>query len=297
MNILIIGGLGFIGKNLTNKLLEYGHKIFIFDTKKPNNSHKNINYFIGDFENIENYKNIFNDVDIVYHLISTTTPNYNKLTIEYDIRTNLISTIKLLNICVEKGIKKIIFTSSGGSVYGEGNKKHKEKDLTKPFYPYAINKLAIENYLSCFYKFENLDYTILRIANPYGANHVSKKQGIINVFLDKIKNQENIEIWGDGSIERDYIHIDDVVNALILSIQPTEEKIFNISSGKSTSINKLINIIQSITNTKSNITYLPKREFDIQKNVLNNSLAKKYLKWEPKISLKEGIKLLYEEIK
>ena len=293
MNILVTGGCGFIGQNLIKKLTELNHNITVFDAKKTElDSNSNINYIIGNFENIENYINIFDNIDIVYHLISTTTPNNDRHKIEFDIRTNLIPAIKLLNICTDKKVKKIIFASSGGSIYGNYGNKHKEKDLPKPYYAYAINKFAIENYLESFYKFENLDYTVLRITNPYGKNHINKKQGLINVLIEKLLKGETIEIYGNGTVERDYIYIDDVINALILSINSTKHKIFNISTGKSASINKILKIIQNLSGIKPDIKYLPEREFDIQKNVLDNSLAKKELNWKPEISLEKGIEIL-----
>ena len=296
MNILITGGCGFIGQNLTKKLLEQNNNnITIFDNKELELDNENVKFIIGNFENIDSYASIFDNIDIVYHLISTTIPNNNREKIEYDIKTNLIPTIKLLNICVDKKIKKIIFTSSGGSIYGDIDKKHTEKDLPQPYCAYSINKLAIERYLESFFRFENLDYTILRISNPYGKNHINKRQGIINVLIEKLKQNETIEIYGDGTIERDYIYIDDVVNALILSIEPTESKIFNISTGNSYTINKIINIIQKLSGLETDIKYLPNRNFDVQKNCLDNSLAKKELKWFPKYTLEEGIKLLLED--
>ncbi len=295
MNILITGGCGFIGQNLIKKLLEQNHNIVVFDNKSLDIKNKNINFIVGNFENIDDYSYIFNNIDIVYHLISTTTPNNDRHKIEYDIRTNLIPTIKLLNICVDKKVKKIIFASSGGSIYGDSSNKHTEKDFPQPYYAYSINKLAIEHYMESFYKFENLDYTILRISNPYGKNHINKKQGFINVLIDKLKNDETVEIYGDGNIERDYIYIDDVIDALVLSIKHTKTKIFNISTGTSYTMNNIVDIVQKITNLRPKVKYLPKRNFDIQKNCLNNTLAKKELNWIPKYSLEEGIKKLLKD--
>ena len=291
MKILIIGGCGFIGYNLLKKISQYNYEITVFDAKITNKL-DNVKYVQGNIENIEDFKEMFDNVDIVYHLISTTIPNNDRHKIEFDIMTNLIPTIKILNICVDKNVKKIIFTSSGGCIYGDINKKHSENSMPKPYCAYAINKLAIENYLTSFLKFENLDYAVLRIFNPYGPNHCNKKQGIINVLLDKLANKETVEIWGDGSIERDYIYIDDVINALICSMKHTKHKVFNISSGKAVSINKLLDIIEKISHSKIDVKYLPKRKFDIKKNVLNNSLAKKELGWKPSVSIIEGITIL-----
>ena len=295
MKILVLGGNGFIGNNLLKKLSTTEYEIFSFDREIPENRYENITYFNGNFENIKNYSNIFNNIDIVYHLISTTIPNSNIENVEYDIKTNLIPTINLLNICIEKKVKKIIYSSSGGAIYGNSNQNHSEKDCTLPTYPYGINKLAIEHYMEFYYKFYDLDYTSLRISNPYGSHHKNKKQGIINVMLDKIACNETIEIFGDGEIIRDYIYIDDVIDAFVKCINYNDnEKCFNICSSKSYSINELIKEISTVTKCNPKITYLPSRKFDIPVSKLDNTLAKKFLKWEPKFSIKDGIELCWK---
>lgn len=295
MKILVLGGNGFIGNNLLKKLSTTEYEIFSFDREIPENRYENITYFNGNFENIKNYSNIFNNIDIVYHLISTTIPNSNIENVEYDIKTNLIPTINLLNICIEKKVKKIIYSSSGGAIYGNSNQNHSEKDCTLPTYPYGINKLAIEHYMEFYYKFYDLDYTSLRISNPYGSHHKNKKQGIINVMLDKIACNETIEIFGDGEIIRDYIYIDDVIDAFVKCINYNDnEKCFNICSSKSYSINELIKEISTVTKCNPKITYLPSRKFDIPVSKLDNTLAKKFLKWEPKFSIKNGIELCWK---
>ena len=295
-NVLILGGQGFIGCNLTEKLLKENFKIKIFE--KYINENKKIEgceYIQGDFQDIEKYPEIFEDVDIVYHLISTTIPNKDFAKIQFDIETNLIPTVKLLGLALEKGVKKVIFTSSGGTIYGEQNEpSFKENSPKFPICAYGINKLAIENYFYMFYKLYGLDYTVLRLSNPFGKKHFSKSQGVINVFIDKILNNEDIEIWGDGTVARDYIYIDDVVEALYKAIyNNSEEKIFNISSGKATSLNEILNILKKISNKEFKVNYKPSRAFDVKINCLDNSLAKKHLNWEPKISLEDGIKKFF----
>ena len=295
MKIIVLGGNGFIGSNLLKKLTESNNKIYSFDFKNPENKDERINYIQGDFTKIEDYADIFEGADVVVHLISTTIPNSSKENVEFDISTNLIPTIRLLNICSEKHVKKIIYASSGGAVYGISKNRHKENDSIKPIYPYGINKYAAECYLEFYRKFYNLDYTVLRMSNPYGKYHTNSKQGLINVMLDKIENKEIIDIFGDGEVIRDYIFIDDVIEAFIKCINYNgEEKCFNICSSKSYTINELIKEISEITNTTPKINYLPRRNFDIPVSKLDNSLAKKCLNWKPEISIREGIKLCWE---
>lgn len=294
-NILILGGQGFIGQNLCLKLLENGYIPIVFE--KYINEEKKLQgckYIAGDFHNIENYDEIFEDISTVYHLISTTTPNSDRYKIEFDITSNLISTTKMLNVCVEKKVQKVIFASSGGTVYGiPQTLPIKETHTTNPICAYGINKLAIEKYLQMYHKLYNLDYTILRISNPYGDYHSKMSQGAINVFVDKIKNNQPIEIWGDGSVVRDYIHIDDVVEAFLQALNPMDKKIFNIASGVPTSLNQIIEILSNISQKKPEVNYTNTRAIDIPECYLDNSLAQKILKWAPTITLEEGIARLF----
>lgn len=295
-NVLILGGQGFIGYNLTKKLISENLKISIFE-KYINEERKlqGCKYVSGDFVNIQNYPEIFEDVDVVYHLISTTMPNKDISKIQFDIETNLIPSVKLMDIAREKGVKKVIFVSSGGTIYGEQETSPTKEDAKKfPICAYGINKLAIEKYFYMFHKLFGLDYTILRLSNPYGLGHTSKSQGVINVFADKIKNNEDIEIWGTGEVSRDYIHIDDVISALYLSIKAdANEKILNISSGKAVSLNEIVNILKEVSGREFNVIYKNARDFDVKTNCLDNSLAKEVLGWKPEISLKEGISRLF----
>ena len=297
MKILVLGGQGFIGYNLCLRLLNDKHEIIVFE-KSINNDKiiKGVEYIEGDFTEIEKYIDIFNGVDAVYHLISTSnavTSNYDRV---MDINNNVISTIKLLDICKEKDNIKVIFSSSGGTVYGNSQAVPlKETSITNPITTYGINKLMIENYLYLYNKLFGLNYTVLRIANPYGPFHVSNSQGLINVFLKKILDNEVIEIWGDGSVIRDYIYIDDVIEALYLSLKKeTNSKILNIGSSYGISINDIIKIMKDDLKLSFDVIYKESRNVDVNKNYLDISLAQKELNWVPKTNLVTGIQKTYK---
>lgn len=293
--VLILGGQGFMGQNLTLRLVKENFEVAVFEKYiTQERIIPNVKYFSGDFCNIQNYEEIFEDIDIVYHLISTTKPNSAIEKIEFDITSNLVSTIKMLNICVDKGVKKVIFPSSGGTIYGETEGKLITEDMpTNPICAYGINKLAIEKYLYMYKKIFGLDYTILRISNPYGQMHACKTQGAINVFIDRIKNNKTIEIWGDGSVKRDYIFIDDLIEAFYLAINDTEKKIFNVGSGEAVSLYEILEILKEVSQKDIKVKYTKARNIDVPVNCLDYSLINKHLNWSPKISLNEGIKTLY----
>ncbi len=230
-NILVLGGSGFLGKNIC-EVLRKQYNIIVFSKESiPASDHKS---YQGDFSNPKDLEMVFkeNKIDIVLHLISTTTPATSNKDKAYDIKSNLLATIDLLDLMVKYSVPKIVFISSGGGVYGKlGNneKSVKEDHATNPLCSYAICKLAIEKYLLLYKNLHNIDYLILRVSNPYGEHHSSDSQGIINIMLKKIVAGDKIEIWGDGSVIRDYIYVKDCANIVKTLL---DKETFNIQGFK-----------------------------------------------------------------
>jgi len=304
-NCLILGGGGFIGSHLCDELIKNGYEVKVFD--KINFSYKNIEHNIdkikiieGDFNNEIDINNSLKNVDVIYHLVSSTLPAMSNENPVYDVETNLVSTLKFIDEAIKQKVKKIIFISSGGTIYGIPDKiPIKENQFGNPICSYGIIKKTIEEYLFMFYKLYNLDYYVFRMSNPYGERqNPLLAQGVIPVFLNKLVNKKKIEIWGDGSVTRDYIYIKDAVKVLVKSLNyKTEDKIFNLSTGIGTDLKNLISIIEKITNVKPDVIYKDKRNIDININVLDNSLIKKVFDWNIETTLEEGIKNTYEFIK
>lgn len=294
MRILILGGNGFIGYNLTKFLLEKNQSIIVY-TRSINSYRpelKGVEYVYDDFSNTALLKQSLKGIDFVYHLISTSVPSTSNKNPIADIHDNVINTINLLEICVEMGVKKVIFTSSGGTIYGIPNTLPiAENHPTNPICSYGITKLSIEKYLHLFYHLHNLDYTVLRIGNAYGESQDPHgKIGAITIFLDRIKQGLPINIWGDGHIVRDYVYISDIINALYLAQNINlPEQIFNIGSGKGTSLNDLILEIKNAINVNFQVDYLPARKVDVPVNFLDITKANNILNWQPKVNLKPGI--------
>ena len=296
MRILILGGQGFIGQNLCNKLLSEGHSVTVLE-KQINLDRviPNIRYVEGDFLDKSTYAEYLKDIDVVYHMISTTNANNSNNEMERDVKENVIGTINLLDECVENNIKKVVFISSGGTVYGVPEEVPiKETHPTNPICSYGITKLTIEKYLELYNHLHGLDYSVIRLANPYGPYHQNLMQGLINVILYKAINDDTLEIWGDGQVRRDYIYIDDAVEALSLAKDvDTQEKILNIGSGQSYSICDIISEVEKIVGKRINTDFKPARSQDVPVNVLDINRAKKVLNWEPKVGLQEGINNTY----
>lgn len=295
---IILGGAGFIGSHLADLLLHKGYEVVIFDKIncfKGNIEHllKKVKFIEGDFNNDIDLKNALKGIDYVYHFVSTTLPQSSNLNPFYDVESNVLGSIKLFQECINQSIKKIIFLSSGGTVYG--SPQYIPIDENHPLNPlcsYGITKITIEKYLFLFNYLYNLDYCIIRLSNPFGERqNPNVPQGVISVFLKKVFTGETIEIWGDGSIVRDYIYISDVSDALVKVIEKdTPQKIYNVSSSQGYSLIEILENIEKVTNIKPKVIFTNKqRKFDTLVNILDNTSFKIDFNWNPRISIKTGI--------
>ncbi len=277
--ILILGADGFIGSNLAKSLhKERKYKIFAFDLFKDGLS-KNLDCFSddfimiqGNFLNRDDLKKALKGIDYVFHFISLTTPGSSMNDPLIDVDTNIRGTITLLDECANAKVKRVIFSSSGGAIYGNTQKELlSEDDSTNPISPYAISKLTIEKYLEYYKMNRELDYLILRYANPYGpGQNVVGSQGIIPIFLNLVKQGKPITIFGDGKNIRDYIYVDDLVNITkLIFTKKTKHSIYNIGSGLGVSINNIVDIMQDMVGKKIAINYQPDRHVDVRSIVLN----------------------------
>lgn len=255
---LVLGANGFIGSHLVDQLLSEGHFVRCFDRYRPGDKfyadekNSSIEIFPGDFLNKSSLENALEGIEYVFHFISTTTPITSENDPSIDIETNIPMSIVLFNLCVEKNIKRIIFASTGGAIYGNvpTNDLISEEVYPKPVSPYAIGKLTIENYLRYFNTKHGLNYLVLRISNPYGPRqNTSGGQGVIPIFLEKVKNNEPITIYGDGTMVRDYVFVEDVAQMISGCFDKNIEKngIYNIGSGQGNSVNDLVNIVRSVS--------------------------------------------------
>lgn len=297
MKYLVLGGGGFIGSSISDRLLATGCKVRIFERVGVEKYRKfeeteNVEWFFGDFQNPDDLSKALDGVSTVIHLISTTVPKTSFEDPIADLQTNVVATLNLLRLMVEKNVKNIIFLSSGGTVYGLPKYLPiDEFHSTDPIVPYGISKLAIEKYLLLYNKVHDINSIIFRVTNPYGLRqNSSKSQGAIGVFLNHALNNTPITIWGDGEIVRDYLHVSDVTEAVISATKYDGKKnIFNISSGVGVSLNEIIRMIENSLKRKVNVAYETGRSFDIPSNVLKNDLAIKELGWSIGTSLQDGI--------
>jgi UDP-glucose 4-epimerase len=290
MNVLVLGGNGFIGSHLVDKLLLEGHFVRVFD--KNNEYYRkplhDVDYQLSEFGNRGLLSEALKGIDVVFHLIITT------------LQSNVVESLFLLELCVANNIKKIIFISSGGTVYGIPQSVPVfEENQTNPICSYGISKLTIEKYLSLFKQLHNLDFVIIRPSNPFGSRqNPFGIQGVIPIFLGKVLRNEPIRIWGTGDIIRDFIYVEDLVDALYrASIYNTTSNVFNIGSGKGHSLNDLIAIIKTITGRDLSVTYSKSRNYDVPEIYLDITRANKELNWKLHTSLEQGINHTWDFIK
>lgn len=294
--VLITGGAGFIGSHIVEKLLENNYNVIIID-----------NLSSGSIENIPNsdtlkfYQlNIEKDdlelvfqkeaPDYVIHLAAQTSVNFSISHPYYDANMNVMASIKLLELCKKYNIRKFI-TASSAAIYG--NPKYlpiDENHPTEPMSQYGLSKLTMEKYI----KLSGIPYIIFRFSNAYGPRQKSSKEsGVVAIFNNAMKNNEPINIYGDGEQIRDFIYVEDIANICIKAINSNvENEIINFSTNKGVSLNQLFKVMKSLYNYTLNANYLPERIGDIKNIILSNDKAYNLLKFTNYTKLEKGLEIL-----
>jgi len=301
-NILILGGLGFIGTNLVGEFIEGSNKynIITYDLAgKTNRFGNRIRLINDDFQNERSLEKLLSETpfDVVIHLISTTIPASSNEKITYDIEANLIPTVNLLKLLAKYKIPEIVFFSSGGSVYGTTEEeKVNELHQTYPISSHGTIKLTIEKYIHLFQELYGVNYLILRVGNPYGPFQTSDNQGIINVFIRKILRDEKLVVRGDGSAIRDYIYVKDLAKIVRLLLEAgISNEILNVGSGEGTSIRQIISILDNLSGRRNRVENEDPMLSDVPKIVLDTTKLNNLIKIDL-CPLEEGIRRTFEEL-
>lgn len=299
MNIVILGAAGFIGKNLALQLAKKRENILtLVDSKKEYfadvdfGDNKNVCVEEMLFDSNMRFDDMLNGKDIVYHLVSTTVPTTCNQHIAQELQANVIFSANLLDACVRCGIKKVVFISSGGTVYGkESDCPLKEKTATNPISSYGVQKVTIEKLLYLYNYMYGLDYRIIRLANPYGPyQRPNGILGAVTTFTYKAIMGEEINVYGDGSVVRDYIYIDDAIRGIMKIVEGENKyKTFNLRCGYGTSIRKVLDTIEETLGVNLKINYVSGRKVDVPVNYLDISRFEKCFGTLNPINLSEGI--------
>lgn len=292
MKVLVTGGAGFIGSHLVKALLDKGYEVAVVDDLS-NGDEKSIDkrakLYTTDIVIFKHIAEVFSDFkpEVVFHLAAHKDVRESVSCPYYDAQINVLGSVNVFQLCVNHQVQKVIFSSTC-AVYGNPDKiPVSELTPTKPLSPYGLFKLTGEQLLYYYFRTDKLKSVTLRYANVYGPGQNS---GIIGIVVDSVKNGKTVSVFGDGSQIRDYVYIDDVVKANLLSLDTDKGGVFNIGSGKGTSVNEIIETVNSVSKRKVDVVYKEKQLGDPDKIVLDISLANKILGYEPSISLEEGIK-------
>ena len=297
MNILVTGGAGFIGSHIADVFIGKGAKVIIIDnlsTGRKENINKKAKFYKMDICS-PSVEQVFmrEKIDIVNHHAAQINVMEAVKDPVFDARINIVGSLNILENCVKYKVKKIIFASSGGAIYGEGNDTlpFNEFNQPLPISPYGISKFTVEQYLKYYQELYNLNYTILRYSNVYGERQNPEGEaGVISIFTLRMLKGINPIIYGDGKQLRDYVYVGDVVRANLLAINKGTNQILNIGTGIPTSVNVLYKKLKKIIKFSGRPRYESCRKGEILKNYLNISKARKILKWTPEINLEQGLK-------
>ena len=297
MRIFITGGAGFIGIHLCKKLLELNHDITVYDnfsnSLQENFTSKikqKVTLISGDILDNSKLVTSMKNHDVVIHLAAQISVSESVKNPKLTFDVNVDGTQNVLDACLENNITKIIATSTA-AVYQNTSTKTilNETSPVEPLSPYGISKLQMEKKIVDFASIHKIPAIILRLFNVYGIGQSLEYAGVITKFKENIQNNSPLIIFGDGSAIRDFVHIDDVVDSIILSISHSKNFICNIASGTSTSVSDLAKTIISLSHKDTKILYNPSRSGEIMFSIADISKAKKTLNFIPKIPLKNGL--------
>jgi UDP-glucose 4-epimerase len=301
MKILVVGGCGFIGSHVVDELLRRGHKLRIFDQseEKFRLSLPGVEYRQGDFSDRAAIADAVSGMDAVFHLVSTTFPSTANRDPQRDVRENLIGTLQLVDVMLEAGVTRLLFLSSGGTVYGiPETTPIPETHPLRPINSYGITKTAIEHNLEMFRRTKGLSPIIVRASNPYGARQGhTGVQGVVATFFNRIANDESIEIWGDGSVVRDYINVRDLAEFCVLAGTSDRQGVYNAGSGTGTSLVDLLSAMETVTGRQVSRTYKPARATDVPVSVLDCTAAERDFGWKARRDLTSGLATTWEWVR
>ncbi|MBS4204770.1 NAD-dependent epimerase/dehydratase family protein [Lederbergia citrea] len=293
--VLITGGCGFIGSHIADKLVTNGYEVIIVDNlssgKKNNISLENVTFFECSILDPQLEEIVIHEQpDYIIHQAAHVSVSNSIINPLYDEEINIRGSINVINSAIKANVKKVIYPSTA-AVYGDP--LYLPIDTAhpiSPLSPYGVSKYAVEKYLEMNANLYGLDYTILRYSNVYGPRQDAMGEGgVISIFMDKMAKSKKLTIFGDGEQTRDFIYVEDVVDANIQALHLGSKKKLHVSSGKELSLNQLLNLMMEIGPLSDKPEYTNERVGDIKKSVLSNETTKIELAWEPKFTFKDGL--------
>jgi UDP-glucose 4-epimerase len=300
MKVLVTGGAGFIGSHVVDRLVEEGHHVVVVDnlsTGKRKNVNRAASLYKLDIQS-GRLERVFRNErpNIVIHLAAQVSVRRSIEDSMFDAQVNVLGTINVLQQAVWHGAKKVVFSSSGGAIYGEQETyPAPESHATTPVSPYGVSKLCGEHYLSYFQRTSGIQVVSLRYANVYGPRQDPEGEaGVVAIFIQKMLNNEQPIINGNGRQSRDFVFVDDVVEANVAAMGQDSQGVFNVGTGAETSINELFRILASLTGCPCKEVHGPAKPGEQMRSVVDPSKIRQELGWDPKVELADGLKKTVE---
>ena len=301
--VLVTGGAGFIGSHLVNGLLDNDYAVAVVDDLSAGQL-RNVNHRATFYHAPINDPRINQIIqregpEIIFHLAAQSSVRQSALDPVADANANVLGTISLLSAAAAEGVDKIIFSSTGGAIYGNPDTVPCDEDTpVSPLTPYALSKYVSELYLKLFYQTYGLAYTILRYSNVYGPGQdPNGEAGVISIFAGSMLRGRSPNIYGDGEQERDFVYVSDIVEANLAAMYHGDGRTYNIGTGEPVTINRIYSLLQKCTDFHDEPVYRPRRAGEVLKIALESGRAGRELSWEPKVSLEEGLSLSVDYVR
>lgn len=301
MRAVVLGGNGFIGSHVVDALRADGHDVTVFDRamERYRDPLPGVDYMLGDFSDKMTMAEALNGKDVVFHLVSTTFPGTANLDPKADVTGNLIGTLSLIETMTSLGIQRLVYLSSGGTVYGPAPGHPIPEDYPlSPINSYGIVKVAIERYLEMYRATHGLQPVAIRAANPYGPRQGhTGVQGVVATFMRNVRDGKPIEIWGNGKVVRDYLHVADLAALCVTAGLSDFCGALNAGSGQGHSLLDLIEALSEVSGQTIAPNFKPGRRIDVPYSVLDITRAREVLGWIPATEFRAGLRETWEWVR
>jgi len=302
-SFLVVGGNGFLGSHLVDELAARGHTVTVFDRFSAGVIRyraAGVAQIIGDYLNRADISAALAGQEYVFHLVSTTSPATAEDDPTLDLRTNIPASIDLFSLAAQRRVRRVLFASTGGAIYGDQRAELMDESMSpRPVSPYAIGKLAIEGYLRYFRRKAGLESVVFRVSNPYGPRQsAAKRQGVISIFLNELAAGRPLTVFGDGSMERDFIAVTDAVRMMadVAEGEPRHD-LYNIGSGRGATVASLVETIRSVTALDVAVEHRPTPATFIDRVVLDTSRFRSEFGERDLVDLAEGIGAMWADVR